>query len=170
MNIIGFLCKNTFLKKICWYLNLNSRYWPITKWFDWLTKDIRQQNRFNGILHNSCNNAYKNKQLYISSHHQFKAESYSFYCSYMHTMDIHHTGWEQVKCMPVYNSFSFTINLLGYFSVYQKNNEVAIGMSVEMIFEQIEVIYLVKCTKCDVHSDRHCADFLQTCLAKPDKL
>ena len=118
MNIIGFILKNIILKKICWYLNQNSRYGPITKWFNWLTKDFQQQNRLSGILHNSFNNAYKNKQLYISSQHQYKAESYQFYCSYMHTMDIHHTGWEQVKCIPVYNSFSSTINLLGYFSCY----------------------------------------------------
>ena len=34
-------------------------------------------------------------------------------------------------------------------------------MFAEMIFEQIEVSYLVKCTKCDIHSDANCSDFLQ---------
>ena len=92
MNIIGFILKNIILKKICWYLNQNSRYGPITKWFNWLTKGFQQQNRLSGILHNSFNNAYKNKQLYITRQHQYKAESYQFYCSYMHTMDIYYTG------------------------------------------------------------------------------
>ena len=92
MNIVGFILQNIILKKICWYLNQNSRYGPITKWFNWLTKDFQQQNRLSGILHNSFNNAYKNKQLYITRQHQYKAESYQFYCSYMHTMDIHYTG------------------------------------------------------------------------------
>ena len=46
----------------------------------------------------------------------------------------------------------------------------AIGMFVEIISELIEVSYLVKCTKCDVHSDTHCADFSQKYLAKPDEL